>query len=598
MTPRESHRALGADEDRFEGLRSSTIVMVDDEPTTLEVLEALLEEEGYCNIFPTTDSTRALALIEARNPDVVLLDLVMPEVDGFEILAALRASAAFAHTPVIVLTSATDPATKLQALEHGATDFLAKPVDPSELALRLRNTLAAKAFQDRLARYDALTGLPNRTFFLELLARLLDRTDADSSRCAVLHIDIDRFKQINDALGPPAGDSVLKMVAERLEACLRSSDLIGVPGLSETGEPLSRLGGDEFSLLLPDIGSADRAERVARRVQAELAKPINLRDQQVFVTASIGIAIFPDDGRDVERLVQSADTAVCHAKRGGAAGCQFYSPPLNSQSRERLSLENDLRRALERGELSLQYQPKIDLRTGRLVGAEALMRWQHPRHGWISPVRFIPLAEDAGLITLLGEWALRESALQAAAWQSAEFGPLRVSVNVSPLQFRPGLRELVLRAVEDASLEPDRLVIEITEGMIMHNADHAGRLLSELKDQGLKVSIDDFGTGYSSLERLKRLPLDEVKIDHSFVKGVPSDSDDAAIVTAIVALAHSLDLTVVAEGIETEAQLDFLYECGCEEYQGFLCSPAIPASEWPQHVEEWSRVGERAARRR
>ncbi len=565
---------------------AATIMMVDDEPTTLEVLEEFLRGEGYTNIVTTCDSRKALVMLRAKNPDVLLLDLVMPDVGGMEILRSMRERETLQHTPVIILTSSSDPQTKLEALELGVRDFLAKTVDPSELALRLHNTLAAKAFRDRLRRYDDLTGLPNRRFFTERLDRALARTRGQELSCAALHIDLDRFKKINDALGHSVGDALLKAVAERLESAIRPNDLLGIPPSGRDDGRLSRVGSDEFSLFLPGIGSPTDAAAVARRILSVLTEPFWVEGHELFVTCSIGIAVSPDDGDDIDTLLRNADSAMSAAKKAGRNDYRFYSRSLNAESLDRLNLENQLRPALSRNELALHYQPQIDVQTGRIVGAEALMRWFHPEFGAVPPARFIPIAEEGGFIRSMGEWALMAACRQAVAWQEEGFKPIRMSINVSSLQFHSdGLFQTFAVALQDSGLDPRLLVVELTESQLMRNPEAVAYTLSGMKDVGLKISVDDFGTGYSSLATLKRFPIEELKIDRSFLKGIPDDGDDAAIATAIIQMAHTLGLTVVAEGVETEAQLAFLLDRGCDEYQGFLYSRAVPADEWSSLFE-------------
>lgn len=568
---------------RADEARAATIMMVDDEPTTIDVLEMFLEGEGYENLIRLSDSTRALALLAERRPDVLLLDLMMPEVGGLEILRAMREDELLRRTPVLILTSSTDPATKLQALEFGATDFLAKPVDPSELALRLRNTLAAKAYQDRLAYYDALTGLPNRQLFterLELAARRFGETRAE---CAVLHIDLDRFRQINDTLGHGAGDALLSAVAQRLEKGL-DPPLVQTRTSRPVEMTLARVGGDEFAILIgAKVGSAAaEASRLARSTLETLTDEFHVEGRDLFLSGSIGIALFPGDGPDAAALLAHAGVAMSHAKHAGGNQYRFYDRSLNAESLERLSLESQLRKALERDEMRLFYQPKVDVRSGRIVGAEALMRWQHPELGFVPPGRFIPIAEETGLIVALGEWALRTASRQCGAWRRAGFGPLRVAVNASSRQFRLGhLVGTIGELIREGDFDPQQLILELTEGAVMENPAEASEMLREIKAMGPLISIDDFGTGYSSMSYLKRFPIDELKIDRSFIQGVSAGTDDAAITTAIVRLAQGLGLRVVAEGVETREQLAFLRGICCDEYQGFLRSPAIPAQDWP-----------------
>jgi len=571
---------------QFEHPKTATIMMVDDEPTTIEVLEAFLEGEGYENFLTTTDSREALQLLESHRPDVLLLDLIMPNLGGLEVLSLIRNDQALKHTPVIILTSSSEEETKIEALELGATEFLAKPVDASELALRLRNTLNAKAYQDHLTYYDGLTGLPNRRLFMERTDLALQRTKMNSMECAVFHIDIDRFKQINDALGHRFGDALLKAVAERLDESVRVGDFLGALALHGESSPLSRVGGDEFFLFLPEVHSVDHAARIARRLLSDLSKPFCPEGQDLFLTSSIGIALFPSDGENVETLAANAGIATSHAKQSGGNRYQFYSKSLNAESLERLNLENQLRKALDRQELLLHYQPKVDVRTGRIIGAEALMRWQHPELGLVPPLRFIPIAEETDLIASLGEWALRTACQQNKAWQVAGFSPIRVSVNVSSKQFQ--MRRLlgtVQGALQASGLEAKHLILEVTESLLIENRQATSDMLREFKEMGLKISVDDFGTGYSSLSNLKSLPLDELKIDRSFVDGVPRDADDAAIVSATIAMAHSLGLTVVAEGVETEEQLAFLEDRGCDEYQGYLFSRPVAPNKWTPLLE-------------
>jgi diguanylate cyclase (GGDEF)-like protein len=560
---------------------SSTIMIVDDEPTTIEILEMFLQGEGYERFVKTTESRNAVALARRERPDVLLLDLMMPEVGGLDVLREIRNDDELKHLPVIILTSSTEPEAKLQALELGATDLLGKPVDPSELALRLKNTLTAKTYQDRLAYYDRLTGLPNRRLFMDRLQRTLRRAATRRIDCALLHIDLDRFKQINDALGHNVGDDLLQGVADRLEQSVRPTDFLGVPGIADIDNPFSRVGGDEFSVLLPGVGAAERAARVARRILASLSKPFRFEDRDLFTTASIGIALFPSDGDDIETLLTNADIAMTHAKKHGRNNFQFYDPSLNVESAERLNLENQLRRAIDRKELRLYYQPKIDIATGRIIGAEALMRWEHPELGIVGPDRFIPIAEETGLITSLGEWALRIGCEQNQAWQNAGLPPISIAINVSPIQFQNGdFVETIRDALRASQMDPRHLILELTEGVIMENPEAAAKMLEAIREMGTRTSVDDFGTGYSSLSSLSRFPIDELKIDRSFIQNVPQDEADAAIVNVILLIGYTLGMTVVAEGVETEEQLAFLEHHGCSTYQGYLRSRPVPAADF------------------
>jgi diguanylate cyclase (GGDEF)-like protein len=551
----------------------SVIMMVDDEEVNLDVIQALLEDAGYNRFVPTSRPLQALELLREHRPDVLLLDLMMPELNGFEILKALRAEETLRHIPVIVLTSSTDAETKLQALELGATDFLAKPVDPSELALRLRNTLSAKAYRDRLANFDPVTELPNRRLFAERLEQALRACAAGRPGGAVMQVHLGRFKRIVDALGLGAGDAVLKAAALRLDLGLRAGGLDDGATAS-----LYRLGGEEFTVLVTGIGEAQAVTRLAGALLNALGGSFRAGGREVNVVPSIGIAVFPDDGMEAGELASNAGAAMRHAEQQGGNCFRFFSKTLNARSVQRLNLENELRRALERDELRLVYQPKVRVRTGRGSAAEALVRWMHPERGLVGPGEFIPVAEESGLIVPLGEWVLRAACAQIKAWREAGLSVPRISVNVSGEQFRAQqLSRTVAAALAGSGVDPRHLALELTESAIMDDAPSNVRTLHELKDLGLMLSIDDFGTGYSSLSYLKRFPLDELKIDRSFVSGVDTDPDNHAIVAAIIAMAHGLGLTVVGEGVETEEQLAVLKLRGCDECQGFLFSKPIPA---------------------
>jgi diguanylate cyclase (GGDEF)-like protein len=558
------------------GLTDARVMMVDDDPITLEVIQEFLREAGYSNIIALSQPAKALEQMRKAQPDVVLLDLMMPGVTGFDILMAMRAEEDFRFVPVIMLTAASDAETKLQALELGATDFLAKPVDPSELSLRLRNTLAFKAYRDRLAYFDNLTNLPNRRSLIGHLRSALDLVEDGRGRLAVLHIDLDRFKHINDALGYRLGDELLKAVAQRFGNALRDCEMMRADTLRERLY-LARFSGDEFTVLAIGLTDAAVVDLIARRLVASLGAPFRVGDHELFVSASIGIAVAPHDGNDAVTLLKHADIAMHAAKGPGRNTYVFYSGELNARSMERLTLEHGLRRAVERNELVLYYQPQVDVASGRILGVEALMRWRHPEIGLIMPGRFIPLAEETGLICQLGDWALSEACRQAVAWDAAGMPAVTVSVNVATPQFRlVEFPDVVRRALDSSGLDPARLMLELTESMLMERTEQVIALLGQIKAMGVGLSLDDFGTGYSSFSYLKRLPLDEIKIDRAFVADMAGDPQSAAIVAAILALAEGLGLTIVAEGVETEAQLAHLAAHACQTYQGYYFSPPVP----------------------
>lgn len=436
-----------------------------------------------------------------------------------------------------------------------------------------------------LAYYDSLTRLPNRTFYKELLTRALDEAQRNKKILAVLFIDLDLFKRINDTLGHDAGDQLLQAFGDRLLRSVRKTDYVARSGDENAFNAVSRLGGDEFIVLLHEIRHNYDATVAARRILADLSLPFMLGGNEVFITASIGISLFPADGKDVETLLKNADIAMYHAKEQGKNNFQFYAESMNAASFERLTLENNLHKAVERRELVLYYQPKLDVRSRKIVGMEALIRWNHPVRGLVLPAEFISLAEETGLIMPIGEWVLRNACLQSKAWQAAGLPCVPISVNISRRQFeQQSLRESIMKALHDADLAAHCLELEITESTIMQNPDKATSMLRALKAAGIKISIDDFGTGYSSLDQLRKLPLDFLKIDRSFVMNVPAKAEDAAIVTAIIAMAHSLKLKVIAEGVETEEQFAFLRGLGCDEAQGYLFSRPVPAEECVQLI--------------
>jgi predicted signal transduction protein with EAL and GGDEF domain len=444
-----------------------------------------------------------------------------------------------------------------------------------------------------LAYQDGLTGLPNRRLFNEHLEKVLARARRKGTEFAVLFIDIDNFKLINDTIGHQAADEVLRQLADSLGLLIRTDDLMGLyreenvdTTATITVEPihdsvLSRLGGDEFIVLLPDTRDRFTAGAVARRILQHLEQPIRVEGHEVFVGASIGIATYPEDGLSSEILIRNADTAMYHAKEQGKAAFQYYSAAMNAASVERLTLETGLRRALEDDSLELHYQPQVDLRTGRIVGAEALLRWHNPQRGYISPTSFIPIAEDTGLIVPLGEWVFDRACAQAAAWQRLGFPKIPIAVNVSGVQFqRQDIAEVVQRKLAAYKLDPSLLHIEITETAIVSARERAIGLLAQLRAMGVRLALDDFGTGYSSLSYLKSFPIDTLKIDRSFVAEMLTDHTTASIIEAIVSMTRILGLSVIAEGVEDHAQLAFLKQIGCDVVQGYYFSSAVPADEF------------------
>ena len=436
-----------------------------------------------------------------------------------------------------------------------------------------------------LAYYDTLTGLPNRLLFQQQLHRAIDAAREQKLKVAALYVDLDNFKRINDTLGHNFGDAVLKTIASRLDQCIRSSDCVIRANPEDQNMQLARLGGDEFVAILQNIRSEDAAVAVAERLRTELTRPVAHQGHEFVVTSSIGVSIFPDDGDDMDSLLKNADVAMYQAKSAGRNSVRFYSGTMSLRSLERLDLEGALHRALERNELEVWYQPKILVATERVCGVEALVRWNHPEKGHLLPASFIPLAEECGLISDIGEWVLKRACRQAKIWQDRYGRDLRMAVNLSSQQFlQSRVDEVVLQALFEASLKPRLLQLELTESILMQDMQLTIPLLEKLKATGIELAMDDFGTGYSSLSYLKRLPIDVVKIDRSFVADLEVDTDDAAICATIIAMAHTLGLQVVAEGVETLGQYEYLRQHGCDQIQGYLISKPLPAAELEREV--------------
>ncbi len=686
----------------------ATILIVDDEIRNRRLLQALLGPEGYNTPMAAT-GTEALARIAENPPDLILLDAMMPGIDGRQVAAAVKADPATRNIPIIMVTARTDREARLLALAAGAEDFLTKPIDRAELWLRVRNLLRLKELGDllenhratleaqvqartadlqrfrtaldatgdaillvdrttmrfvevnttatqmlgysreellelgpaevkslsrdelealydtiiagqrptestetarrkdgstvpvevhrhaqrtgtdsilivvvlrditeraeteirlrHLAHYDALTGLPNRALFYETLTKALAHAAPLGQTIAVFFLDLDGFKKVNDTHGHAIGDELLVQVSDRLISCVRVRDTVG------------RLGGDEFGMILAMHDRHD-ATVVATKIRTALQEPFQLLGHDVTVTASVGITLHPDDATDAETLIRYADTAMYKAKQAGRDTFRFFTSEMNIEVLRRLELETALRQAVKNGEFVLHYQPKVQLRGGHVVGLEALLRWNRPGRGLVLPDDFVYALEESGLISDVGRWVIAAACEQIRDWIRRGIGPFQVSVNVSPRQFVNGdLEADVLRALETSEVPAGLLELEMTETSLMTNTDRTIAILRNLKSAGVQISIDDFGTGYSSLAYLRRFPIDKLKIDGSFIREVTHSTDDDAITLAIIRIGHSLDLEVIAEGVETAPQLEYLRRHECDQVQGYYFSPPLPAAE-------------------
>jgi len=687
------------------------ILIADDDPLARLFVKNALEPAGMV-VVEATGGKDALAKFEAIGPDLVILDIMMPDMDGYLTCSRIRSLPRGKRIPILVLTGLDDAQSIGQAYQHGATDFITKPVNATILChhvrymLRTNNVLHAlirsesrlelaqriarignwdwnprtnrftmsnelcrlvgvrpqdfagtfEAFlalvheddrptvtgalqklvgqhtpcdidhrivlpngtdfvihlqaegvreeetdeitvigtaQDiterkqaeraihQLAYYDSLTGLANRVLFKDRLSNALSYAARHHQHLATLFIDLDRFKIINDTLGHTVGDLLLTHVAERLSDSVRQSDSVSRHADHEPTHALARLGGDEFTILLTALPQPEDAGRVARRILESLAHPFSIDGHEIFISASIGISIFPSDGSTVEALLKNADTAMYHAKEQGRNNCQYYSSGLNAAAAERLDLENELRRALEREEFVVFYQPKLNIHSRRILGAEALVRWKHPKRGLVPPGVFLNAAIDTGLIRSMDEWVLREACRQVRVWEKAGLPAITISANVSNSLFHGRtLPATVADALRDSGLNPAQLELELTESIAMRDVEASVTMLEGLRTMGVRLSIDDFGTGYSSLSYLQRFPLSRLKIDQSFVRDLLTNENNVKITRAIIAMAHSLNLSVLAEGVETEGQLARLREEGCDEVQGYLFSRPVCAEDF------------------
>lgn len=558
---------------RVEGTGETAIahaLIVDDDRSTRTTLRYTLERDGF-RVEEAENGEQALSRLERFSPDIILMDAIMPVMDGFIACSRIQKLPLNHSIPVLMITALEDNLSAERAFAAGACDYISKPIHFATLSQRVRRIIEANKAErhiHHLAHNDSLTGLPNRTAFIEQLKRHTMHTEHNpNTHLALLFLNLDRFKNINDSLGHHIGDRLLAAVSQRIRNSIRGTDY------------MARLGGDEFAILLANLTDASTASTAAQHICASLAKPFRIDTHDIFVTARLGIALYPDDTTEAGLLLKYADTAM-HQSRKGNTTFRFFKAEMEHAISERMRLEHDLREALALNQLEVFYQPQIQLDSGQIIGTEALVRWRHATRGFVSPMDFIPLAEETGLIAPLGEWVMQAACKQLKVWVDAGMPPLRMAVNISVQQLlNKDFAKIVERIVTETGIPPELLELEITESTLMENAQDTLEVLHQLRQLGVRMSIDDFGTGYSSLAYLKRFPVDIIKIDRSFVKDVPGEADANAIATGIIVLAHSLRLKVVAEGVETEPQLRFLQDQNCDIMQGYYISKPVPAEQ-------------------
>ncbi len=546
------------------------ILLIEDSLSYAKFLQEELKsiEDIDYRVHHVENLFQATLTITHQKYDIVLTDLTLPDADGFE--AIERLLQIDQSLPIVVLTSKNDELFSLKAVQMGAQDYLLKGVGDAHLINRsIRYAVERKRVERNmqyLAHHDSLTGLANRLLFREKLEHAVSRAKRKQTLIAILFIDLDRFKQINDTLGHDVGDNLLIEVAGRLKKCVREEDSV------------ARLGGDEFVVVLEDIEQLPDIEIVSKKIINSLSAPCNINGQELYTTPSIGISVYPNDNLKISELLKKADTAMYSAKAKGGNTYHFTTNETNSDLEKRLVLENKLRSAVDNDEFVLYFQPKFDIQSMQTSGAEALLRWDHPEMGMVSPMDFIPLAEETGLIIPIGQWVIEKSCQYLKEWKDLGHKPIRLAVNLSPRQFRSDdIVDFILDTLVKYDIKPEEFEVEITETLLMEDIERTIHHLNKLKAWGLHISIDDFGTGYCSLGYLKKFPLDTLKIDRSFIKDIMTEPDDATITKAIVSLGHALRLNLTAEGIEDAEQLKFLSQLGCEQGQGYFFSKPLPA---------------------
>ncbi|MQT95711.1 putative bifunctional diguanylate cyclase/phosphodiesterase [Pseudomonas helleri] len=579
----------------------ATLLIVDDDEGIRKLLAIMLEDQGY-QTLSAPSGEMALAMVARQPPDLILLDAMMPGMDGYQVARHIKANVATANIPIIMLSGLSEQSARLSGLEAGAEEVLSKPVVNDELWLKVRNLLRLKAFGDhqvvhtlmleqqlqkrtidverfrsamgsderllKMANYDPLTGLPNRNLFYTTLQMGLTQAELRGWQLAVCTVDLNDFKSFNDVWGHLIGDQVLAEFCRRLSNCLNVTDTLG------------RMDGHELALILMIRKGQTGPKQIVDRIREVLREPFRVQEQDVTMTASMGLALYPDDGADAEGLIKQASTAMNRAKQAGRDTYRFYTAQMNVEVQARQELETALRDAVRKQAFELYYQPKISLRDGTMCGVEALLRWHRPGLASVPPSVFVPILEEMGLISMVGQWVIAKVCKQIAYWQRSGLGVSQVAVNVSAQQIAEGdFVQDIQRSLDEHQIEAKWLELELTESSLMFNTPETIASLLALRDLGLKISIDDFGTGYSSLAYLSRFPIDKLKIDIAFIREVPHNVQDAAITRTIIELAHSLNLQVIAEGVENCEQLAFLTENGCDQVQGYLLSRPLPTKE-------------------
>ncbi len=582
---------------------TATVLIVDDDPGTRLLIGTALEMAGF-RVTTAADGLGALDEFRARPVDCVVLDVVMPGMSGFDVCSALRTVPDSQHVPILMQTSLDDMESIKRAYDAGATDFSSKGINPMLLAQRVKFLVRAKQTQDQLresearvrflAYYDPLTSLPNRERLLQILEQHIAWAVLRQRGIAVLMLDVDNFSRINDTQGQAVGDALVTEIANRLQLCLRDAErgpprLDGDMAINDINDWVARTGDDEFALALPGIATADAALTVVRRIQSTLQRPFAIAQQEMSLSASIGVSFFPADAADAEALVKSAEAAMHYAKRIGQGSVEFFKKSINLRAAKHLSLEADLHKALERQEFTLVYQPRLALNDLRVEAVEALLRWSHPQRGSVPPDEFIPLAEQNGLIVEIGDWVLHEACAQARRWQDAGATDWQVAVNVSGVQFRDGsLLRRVSSAIDAAGIGARRIELEFTEGALIEYSSAVSKAVKSLKDLGVATALDDFGTGYSSMSYLRHFPIDTLKIDRMFVRDIASKrAGNAPLVDAIIAMAKSLGLATVAEGVETEAQWQYLRDREANQVQGFFFCRPLAVADLDRWHADW-----------